>query len=180
MASSSSWTSLFLPILLLGSALYICNATSGLPELPKLTTLSFEEGYTQLFGDSNLMLHGDGRNVHISLDQRTGACCLFFLYIPASASLVSFIFLITFKMHRFWSWTVSGCFRCWIRVARSLSPWILQCFHQITFRLCCRSCRGLLCMCYPPNKARDSFHWKSDVFPKKKKKKKKLCYFSIK
>ncbi|XP_042456883.1 probable xyloglucan endotransglucosylase/hydrolase protein 28 [Zingiber officinale] len=73
MASSSSLTSLFLLILLLGSALYICNAASGLPELPNLTTLSFEEGYTQLFGDSNLRLHGDGRNIHISLDQRTGA-----------------------------------------------------------------------------------------------------------
>ena len=35
--------------------------------------LSFDEGYTQLFGDSNLMLHGDGKRVHISLDERTGA-----------------------------------------------------------------------------------------------------------
>uniref|UniRef100_A0A0D9VRQ0 Xyloglucan endotransglucosylase/hydrolase n=1 Tax=Leersia perrieri TaxID=77586 RepID=A0A0D9VRQ0_9ORYZ len=35
--------------------------------------LSFEEGYTQLFGDSNLMLHGDGKRVHISLDERTGS-----------------------------------------------------------------------------------------------------------
>ncbi|KAG6500176.1 hypothetical protein ZIOFF_040016 [Zingiber officinale] len=41
-----------------------------LSELPNLTTISFEEGYTQLFGDSNLMLHGDGRTVHLSLDQR--------------------------------------------------------------------------------------------------------------
>ncbi|CAL9181366.1 unnamed protein product, partial [Musa hybrid cultivar] len=38
-----------------------------------MTTLSFEEGYTQLFGDSNLMLHRDGMAVHLSLDQRTGA-----------------------------------------------------------------------------------------------------------
>lgn len=165
MASSSSWTSLCLLILLLGSAQYVCNATSGLPELPNLTALSFEEGYTQIFGDSNLMLHGDGRNVHISLDQRTGAYCLFFLYILASA-----IFLVTFKMHGFWSWTVNGRFRCWIRVTRSLSPWILQCFHQIAFRLCCRSCCGLLCMFYPPTKARDSIRCQSDViFPKKKK-----------
>ncbi|KAG6527851.1 hypothetical protein ZIOFF_009985 [Zingiber officinale] len=29
-----------------------------LSELPNLATISFEEGYTQLFGDSNLMLHG--------------------------------------------------------------------------------------------------------------------------
>jgi xyloglucan:xyloglucosyl transferase len=36
--------------------------------------LTFGEGYTQLFGDSNLRLHGDGKRVHISLDQRTGNC----------------------------------------------------------------------------------------------------------
>jgi xyloglucan:xyloglucosyl transferase len=34
--------------------------------------LSFGEGYTQLFGDSNLALHGDGKRVHITLDERTG------------------------------------------------------------------------------------------------------------
>ncbi|XXG81784.1 hypothetical protein AAC387_Pa09g2354 [Persea americana] len=38
-----------------------------------LPILSFDEGYTQLFGDSNLMLHRDGKGVHISLDERTGA-----------------------------------------------------------------------------------------------------------
>jgi xyloglucan:xyloglucosyl transferase len=41
------------------------------PDTPALT---FGEGYTQLFGDSNLRLHGDGKRVHISLDQRTGTC----------------------------------------------------------------------------------------------------------
>ncbi|KAL5210677.1 hypothetical protein ABZP36_006300 [Zizania latifolia] len=42
--------------------------------LPAATAvLSFEEGYTQLFGDSNLVLHDDRRRVHISLDERTGA-----------------------------------------------------------------------------------------------------------
>jgi xyloglucan:xyloglucosyl transferase len=39
------------------------------PDTPALT---FGEGYTQLFGDSNLRLHGDGKRVHISLDERTG------------------------------------------------------------------------------------------------------------
>ncbi|KAG6469399.1 hypothetical protein ZIOFF_074114 [Zingiber officinale] len=43
---------------------------SFLSELPNLATISFEEGYTQLFGDSNLMLHGDSRTVQLSLDQR--------------------------------------------------------------------------------------------------------------
>uniref|UniRef100_A0ACD6A8V8 Uncharacterized protein n=1 Tax=Avena sativa TaxID=4498 RepID=A0ACD6A8V8_AVESA len=35
--------------------------------------LTFGEGYTQLFGESNLRLHGDGKRVHISLDERTGS-----------------------------------------------------------------------------------------------------------
>ncbi|MQM05541.1 hypothetical protein Taro_038354 [Colocasia esculenta] len=38
-----------------------------------LPVLAFEEGYTQLFGDGNLMLLRDGKTVHISLDERTGA-----------------------------------------------------------------------------------------------------------
>ncbi|KAG0470015.1 hypothetical protein HPP92_016715 [Vanilla planifolia] len=38
-----------------------------------LRSISFDEGYTQLFGDSNLMLLRDGKTVHISLDERTGA-----------------------------------------------------------------------------------------------------------
>ncbi|THU49672.1 hypothetical protein C4D60_Mb06t12010 [Musa balbisiana] len=72
MASSSS-PLFFYYLLLLGSALFLINETTALPELPNLTTLSFEEGYTQLFGDSNLVLHQDGQTVHLSLDQRTGA-----------------------------------------------------------------------------------------------------------
>ncbi|CAL4930037.1 unnamed protein product [Urochloa decumbens] len=48
-------------------------AGEPLPRTPPGTPLSFGEGYTQLFGDSNLALHGDGTRVHITLDQRTGA-----------------------------------------------------------------------------------------------------------
>uniref|UniRef100_A0A0E0GJH5 Xyloglucan endotransglucosylase/hydrolase n=1 Tax=Oryza nivara TaxID=4536 RepID=A0A0E0GJH5_ORYNI len=53
------------------AAAYAAMVDSLLPA--SATALSFEEGYTQLFGDSNLMLHGDGKRVHISLDERTGA-----------------------------------------------------------------------------------------------------------
>ncbi|XP_077241023.1 putative xyloglucan endotransglucosylase/hydrolase protein 27 [Tasmannia lanceolata] len=45
--------------------------SSAIPQ--NMPVLSFEEGYTQLFGDSNLMLHRDGETVHISLDEKTGA-----------------------------------------------------------------------------------------------------------
>lgn len=40
---------------------------------PNLPIISFDEGYTQLFGDNNLALHGDGQSVHLALDERTGA-----------------------------------------------------------------------------------------------------------
>ncbi|KAL6543882.1 putative xyloglucan endotransglucosylase/hydrolase protein 27 [Orobanche gracilis] len=38
-----------------------------------LPILSFDEGYSQLFGDGNLMVLKDGKTVHISLDDRTGS-----------------------------------------------------------------------------------------------------------
>ncbi|KAJ9153005.1 hypothetical protein P3X46_026497 [Hevea brasiliensis] len=38
-----------------------------------LPIISFDEGYTQLFGDDNLVVHKDGKKVHLSLDERTGS-----------------------------------------------------------------------------------------------------------
>lgn len=38
-----------------------------------LPILSFDEGYSQLFGEDNLMVLRDGQSVHISLDERTGS-----------------------------------------------------------------------------------------------------------
>ncbi|KAL6566304.1 putative xyloglucan endotransglucosylase/hydrolase protein 27 [Orobanche gracilis] len=38
-----------------------------------LPILSFDEGYSQLFGDGNLMVLKDGKSVQISLDDRTGS-----------------------------------------------------------------------------------------------------------
>ncbi|GLT96841.1 hypothetical protein SLE2022_144360 [Rubroshorea leprosula] len=38
-----------------------------------LPILSFDEGYTQLFGDDNLAIHRDGKTVHLSLNERTGS-----------------------------------------------------------------------------------------------------------
>ncbi|XP_068663355.1 probable xyloglucan endotransglucosylase/hydrolase protein 28 [Aristolochia californica] len=45
-------------------------ASAGVKNLP---VSSFDEGYTQLFGDDNLMLLRDGKTVHIALDERTGS-----------------------------------------------------------------------------------------------------------
>uniref|UniRef100_J3LLT6 GH16 domain-containing protein n=2 Tax=Oryza brachyantha TaxID=4533 RepID=J3LLT6_ORYBR len=56
------------------AAAYAATVDSLLPPAAAAAAaLSFEEGYTQLFGDSNLMLHGGGKRVHIALDERTGA-----------------------------------------------------------------------------------------------------------
>ncbi|KAK1369049.1 hypothetical protein POM88_035141 [Heracleum sosnowskyi] len=38
-----------------------------------LPIISFDEGYSQLFGDDNLMLLQDGKSVHISIDERTSS-----------------------------------------------------------------------------------------------------------
>jgi hypothetical protein len=38
--------------------------------------MAFDEGYTQLFGDDHLVVHKDGKTVHLSLDERTGCLLL--------------------------------------------------------------------------------------------------------
>lgn len=63
--------SLFWSLLLL-SSLFLFSSAS-LTSIQSLSTLSFDEGYNQVFGDSNLMLLREGRTVHLSLDQRTGS-----------------------------------------------------------------------------------------------------------
>ncbi|KAJ3677447.1 hypothetical protein LUZ60_003171 [Juncus effusus] len=59
----------FLHLLLLIQFTSAINA----PSVHNLQTLSFDQGYTQIFGDSNLMLVRDGKTVHLSLDERSGA-----------------------------------------------------------------------------------------------------------
>ncbi|XP_039124809.1 probable xyloglucan endotransglucosylase/hydrolase protein 27 isoform X2 [Dioscorea cayenensis subsp. rotundata] len=68
----SSMASLLLLTILF--ALFLTsNGTKASILIQDFPTLSFEEGYTQLFGDTNLMLLSNGNTVHISLDERTGA-----------------------------------------------------------------------------------------------------------
>ncbi|XP_073011656.1 probable xyloglucan endotransglucosylase/hydrolase protein 27 [Typha latifolia] len=55
------------------SPLFIFCSHAVTSPLESIETLSFEEGYTQIFGDSNLMLLRDGKTVHITLDENTGA-----------------------------------------------------------------------------------------------------------
>jgi hypothetical protein len=71
---------LFLAFLTTAAAacLSAAAATGKLVPPPETPSLSFGEGYTQLFGDSNLALHGGGKRVHISLDERTGGSRLGF------------------------------------------------------------------------------------------------------
>ncbi|KAF8407564.1 hypothetical protein HHK36_006698 [Tetracentron sinense] len=57
-----------LRLLMLLSVLVLASATHT-----NLPVLLFDEGYSQLFGDENLMILRDGKTVHISLDERTGA-----------------------------------------------------------------------------------------------------------
>ncbi|VAI07869.1 unnamed protein product [Triticum turgidum subsp. durum] len=66
----------FLLAVLLASSSWVAASAGAADEVmvPRpAAALTFGEGYTQLFGDSNLRLHGDGKRVHISLDERTGS-----------------------------------------------------------------------------------------------------------
>ncbi|KAK1301278.1 putative xyloglucan endotransglucosylase/hydrolase protein 27 [Acorus calamus] len=56
------------------SILYSVFITSPAIPITNVETLTFDEGYTQLFGDTNLMVLKDGQSVHLSLDERTGLC----------------------------------------------------------------------------------------------------------
>jgi xyloglucan:xyloglucosyl transferase len=44
------------------------------PPLHGVRPMACEEGYTQIFGSANLALRGEGRRVHLSLDEATGEC----------------------------------------------------------------------------------------------------------
>ncbi|XVF02991.1 hypothetical protein REPUB_Repub04eG0222200 [Reevesia pubescens] len=54
-------------VLTLVSVIFVSGTEKRLP------ILSFDEGYTQLFGDDNLVIHRDGKAVHLSLNERTGS-----------------------------------------------------------------------------------------------------------
>ncbi|XP_059655293.1 probable xyloglucan endotransglucosylase/hydrolase protein 28 [Cornus florida] len=54
--------------LVLCSVLVLASGSSR-----NLPILSFDEGYSQLFGDDNLMVLRDGKSVHLSLSERTGS-----------------------------------------------------------------------------------------------------------
>ncbi|TKV97197.1 hypothetical protein SEVIR_9G478400v4 [Setaria viridis] len=75
MAAAGSFVAFLAVFAAAAAAACLSAAAMGDGELlrPAGTSLSFREGYTQLFGDSNLALHGDGKRVHITLDERTGA-----------------------------------------------------------------------------------------------------------
>ncbi|GAB4828683.1 Probable xyloglucan endotransglucosylase/hydrolase protein 28 [Ancistrocladus abbreviatus] len=62
------WCQLIL--LLLCSVVTIASSNNLRRNLP---ILSFDEGYSHLFGDDNLMVLRDGKSVHLSLDERTGS-----------------------------------------------------------------------------------------------------------
>ncbi|MED6120892.1 putative xyloglucan endotransglucosylase/hydrolase protein 28 [Stylosanthes scabra] len=51
--------------------LVCCSSSSSMNN--NFPIISFEDGYTPLFGDNNLIIHKDGKLVHLTLDQRTGS-----------------------------------------------------------------------------------------------------------
>ncbi|XP_057740421.1 probable xyloglucan endotransglucosylase/hydrolase protein 28 [Arachis stenosperma] len=57
--------------LCLSSAMVVVSGSSSMNN--NLPIITFEDGYTPLFGDNNLIIHNDGKLVHLTLDQRTGS-----------------------------------------------------------------------------------------------------------
>ncbi|KAF0915696.1 hypothetical protein E2562_037880 [Oryza meyeriana var. granulata] len=73
-ASFSSLPALSLLLLLLALALGGGDARPPQPRLVRgVRHMAFDEGYKQIFGDGNLALLQDGRRIHLSLDESTGA-----------------------------------------------------------------------------------------------------------
>jgi hypothetical protein len=84
---------------LLASCLTMPAAGEQEQLLRRAAALSFGEGYTQLFGDSNLALHGGGKRVHITLDERTGLGSL--LARPMPSCSLEWVGLIVALFHWF-------------------------------------------------------------------------------
>ncbi|TXG57119.1 hypothetical protein EZV62_018432 [Acer yangbiense] len=55
---------------LLAFSLFVVAASGFYRNMP---LVPFDEGYTHLFGNDNLVVHRDGKSVHLSLDERTGS-----------------------------------------------------------------------------------------------------------
>lgn len=51
-------------------SVFVLSTGSSLRNLP---TVSFEEGYAQIFGDDNLVILRDGKSAHLTLNERTGS-----------------------------------------------------------------------------------------------------------
>lgn len=74
-------------LLFFSSMLFAAFPSASSRNLP---VIPFDEGYAPLFGDSNLVIHRDGKSVHLSLDERTGFFFLFFF--PFFLAIVCFWF----------------------------------------------------------------------------------------
>ncbi|KAJ0037555.1 hypothetical protein Pint_22491 [Pistacia integerrima] len=63
----------------MGSSLFVFSLllvlASGFHKSPPLVL--FDEGYTHLFGNDNLVVHKDGKSVHLTLDESTAGVSLF-------------------------------------------------------------------------------------------------------
>ncbi|XP_050233692.1 probable xyloglucan endotransglucosylase/hydrolase protein 28 [Mercurialis annua] len=63
----------------MGSSLFLlffilfCVTVSGYGKDLSLPVIPFDEGYSHLFGDDNLVIHKDGNTVHLLLNERTGS-----------------------------------------------------------------------------------------------------------
>lgn len=82
----------WLLLLLVCSVLGLASGSSK--DLP---IISFDEGYSPLFGDSNLAILKDGKTVHMSLDERTGVFLFLFFFSGYSVLILwKIVFVLDF------------------------------------------------------------------------------------
>ena len=58
----------------------------------RLPIIAFDEGYTHLFGDDNLMVLRDGKSVRLTLNERTGLCSIFHVYFTSFLKVFDSVF----------------------------------------------------------------------------------------
>lgn len=125
-------------LLLICSVLGLVSGSSK--ELP---IISFDEGYSPLFGDANLAILKDGKTVHMSLDERTGHVC--FVVFSGYGFLILWRLVLCWILGFLTVVLGFGAHRFRFHLSGPLPPWILQRFDQVACRLYSRSCRRVLC-----------------------------------